>query len=99
VFRRGIRGRLVRARGRRGGFVGRFGGRVRRLVRSAVNESGKRDFVRDGPGVGMFGAYSCRLQHFGQTRVVVYAGVESVDAGFEELHAGSEGGDAALEGC
>jgi hypothetical protein len=47
----------------------------------------------------MFEAYSCRLQHFGQTRVVVYAGVESVDAGFEELHAGSEGGDAALEGC
>ena len=42
--------------------------------------------------------HSCGLQHFGQTRVVVHAGVESVDAGFEELHAGSEGGDAALEG-
>jgi hypothetical protein len=27
----------------------------------------------------------------------VNAGVEDVDAGFEELHAGAKGGDAALE--
>jgi hypothetical protein len=43
-------------------------------------------------------AYACGLEHFCQARVVVYACVEGVDAGFEELHAGSEGGDAALEG-
>lgn len=42
--------------------------------------------------------YSSSLQYFGKTGVVVYACVECVDARFEELHAGLEGGDAALKG-
>lgn len=41
--------------------------------------------------------HSCCLEHFGETRIVVDAAVENGDARFEELHAGSEGRDAASE--
>jgi hypothetical protein len=38
------------------------------------------------------------LEHVRQPRVVAHAAVQDADGGFEQLHAGAEGGDAALEG-
>ena len=42
--------------------------------------------------------YSCCLEHFGEAWIVVDAAIEDGDARLEELHAGSEGRDAASEG-
>lgn len=40
---------------------------------------------------------ACSLEDFGETWEVVYAFVEDVDGGVEQLHAAPEGGHASFE--
>jgi hypothetical protein len=73
-----------------------FGGRIRRRVRSALQQLISLQMKPFGGRRGF--AYARSSQDPRQTGIIADPRVEDGDGGVEELHAGAEGGDAALEG-